>query len=128
MFPFPLLVAIGNSIFLGENSNGSAVPWLQEKQRHIIHPISRQVKSELCCGECSKVPWTFQQKWMFKDYMEHRIRLTSRFGKKLVIQKDKIRNASYIIWKKVTKFENQLLVGNKCQHWRTSQSFNCLCL
>lgn len=40
---------------------------------------------------------------------------------------------SYIIWKKITKFENQLLVESKYKHCRATQGFNymlkvCMCL
>ena len=31
---------------------------------------------------------------------------------------------SYIIWKKATKFENQLLVESKYKHCRATQGFN----
>ena len=42
-------------------------------------------------------------------------------GKWLGILKDKLIDASYIIWKKAIEFENQLHTGTKYKHWRESQ-------
>lgn len=52
---------------------------------------------------------------MSKDLIKQRFRLTRKLDKWLGNLKRKI-DASYLIWKKVTEFENQLLIGSKYKH------------